>query len=55
MKKFASLMACCLTVFYVASTAIAQKTAKVFYQLSEKRLKDRDLEGAGLGTHLLEA
>jgi hypothetical protein len=35
MKKFASLMACCLMVFFLASTAIAQKTVKDFYQLSK--------------------
>ena len=46
MSKFTSTIACCLMVFFVSSAAFAQKTAKDFYQLSEKRLKDRDVEGA---------
>ena len=39
-------MACCLIVVFVGSTAFGQKTAEDFYKLSQKRLMDRDLDGA---------
>ena len=44
MSKFTSTIACCLMVFFVSSVAFAQKTAKDFYQLSEKAF-----EGQGRG------
>ncbi len=46
MKKYISIIACCLIVVSVGSTAFAQKTAEDFYKLSQKRLMDRDLDGA---------
>ena len=46
MKKYISIMACCLIVLFVGSTAFAQKTAEDFYKLSQKRLMDRDLDSA---------
>ncbi len=46
MKKLISMIACCLIVLSIGSTALAQKTAEDFYKISEKRLKDRDLDGA---------
>jgi len=47
MKKYISMMTCCLVVvLFVTSSALAQKTAEDFYKLSEKRLKNRDLDGA---------
>ena len=46
MKKYISIISCCLIVLSICSTAFAQKTAEDFYKLSEKRLMDRDLDGA---------
>jgi hypothetical protein len=46
MKKHISMMACCLIVFLAGATAFAQKTAEDFYKLSQKRLMNRDLDGA---------
>lgn len=46
MKKYISSLACCLMVFFVSSTAFGQKTAEDFYKLSQKRLMERDLDGA---------
>jgi tetratricopeptide (TPR) repeat protein len=46
MKKHISMIVCCLLVLSIGPTALAQKTAEDFYKLSEKRLKDRDLDGA---------
>ena len=45
-EKLISMIACCLIVLSIGSTALAQKTAEDFYKISEKRLKDRDLDGA---------
>src|SRR4029077_2827773 len=47
MKRYISLMTCCLmVVLVVTSSALAQKTAEDFSNLSQKRLIDRDLDGA---------
>lgn len=46
MKKHISILACCLIVLFAGSTGFAQKTAEDFYNLSQKRLMDRDLDGA---------
>jgi hypothetical protein len=46
MIKHISVMACCLIVLSAGSMAFGQKTAEDFYKLSEKRLMDRDLDGA---------
>src|SRR6266446_3022108 len=46
MKKRISTIACCLLVFLSGSTIIAQKTADDFYELSQKRLMNRDVDGA---------
>lgn len=45
MKKYLFMLACCL-ILSVGSTGLGQKTAQDFYRLSEKRLMDRDLDGA---------
>jgi tetratricopeptide (TPR) repeat protein len=46
MKKYLSTIVCCLIVLLAGSIAFAQKTSQDFYKLSEKRLLNRDLEGA---------
>ena len=46
MKKFSAMITCCLIAFLAGSTSFAQKTAEDFYKVSEKRLMNRDLEGA---------
>ena len=46
MKQYISIMACCLMLIFAGSTVFAQKTAEDFYNLSLRRLVDRDLDGA---------
>jgi len=45
MKKYISMIACCLILF-AGSTALGQTSSEDFYKLSQQRLLDRDLDGA---------
>jgi tetratricopeptide (TPR) repeat protein len=46
MKRLISLIGCLLVLFLLCSTALAQKTVDDFYELSQKCLMNRDIDGA---------